>query len=228
MFSFHKRSLMRFSLVLSSILFSLSLVVNAKTVPIQLTPHEAHFSILKRLPIQHGGRLKPLDTFAREAVQSVTGKTKFHDMEAIEIIFSWMFYPNTWNETPVIEITGKEIKTELGLELEKKYFTLSEMYRLTQLQKLFQAVHEKQERKEKLKKLEENLERLSMQIHVIERVSSGHLLTLIPHSTGMELNWFSVAELSDPTQLKNVYPDEKSQSILKNLQTQFAALATAY
>src|SRR3989338_7374644 len=219
---------MRFNLFFSYILlFALFSIVEAKPSP-KLNPHEMDFTILKKIPTQHGGRLKPLDTFAREAVQSVTGKTKFHDMEAIEIIFSWMFYPNTWNETPVIEITGKEIKTELGLELEKKYFTLSEMYRLTQLQKLFQAVHEKQEREEKLNKLEENIERLSMQIHVIERVSSGHLLTLIPHSTGMELNWFSVAELSDPTQLKNVYPDEKSQSILKNLQTQFAALATAY
>ena len=94
---------MRFNFFFSFILllFILFSIVEAKPSP-KLNPHEMDFTILKKIPTQHGGRLKPLDTFAREALQTVTGKTKFHNMEAIEVIFSWMFYPTTWNETSAI------------------------------------------------------------------------------------------------------------------------------
>ena len=219
---------MRLNLFFSCTLFLLLFSVIEAKPSSKLTPHEANFTILKKIPIQQGGRLKPLDTFAREAVQTVTGKTKFHDMEAIEVIFSWMFYPNTWNETPVIEITREELKTKLGLNVKQKYFSLEEIYRLQGLQKLFQEVHEKQEREEKLSRLEENIERLSTQITVLERMSSGDLLTIIPHSKGAIENWFSLAQLSDLNQFREVYPEEKSQDLLKQVQAQFASLGNAY
>jgi len=202
---------MRFKLFFSYILlFVLFSTVEAKLSP-KLMPHEMDFTILKKIPIQHGGRLKPLDTFAREALQTVTGKTKFHNMEAIEVVFSWMFYPTTWNEAPVIEITLDAVKNKLGLNIKQKYFALSEIYRSSELQKLLQEVHEKQEREEKLNKLEEGLARLSLQITVLERVSSGELLHIIPHKEGEQGNWLSLHEVD-----------------LEHIHTLFSSLARAY
>ena len=219
---------MRFNLFFSYILlFALFSIVEAKPSP-KLNPHEMDFTILKKIPTQHGGRLKPLDTFAREALQTVTGKTKFHNMEAIEVIFSWMFYPTTWNETPAIEITLDAVKNKLGLNIKQKYFALSEIYRSSELQKLLQEVHEKREREEKLSRIEEGFSRLSVQITVLERVSSGELLHIIPHKEGEQGNWFSLAQLSEPHQFHEVYRDEKSRNLLEHIHTQFASLARAY
>ncbi len=194
----------------------------------KLLSHNVDFSILKRIPVQQGGRLKPLDTFAREALQTVTGKTKFHNMEAIEVVFSWMFFPTTWEGSPLIEVTGEPVKNKLGLNLKQKYFSLSEIQSHSELQQLFQEVHAKQEREEKLSKFEEDIGRLSTQIAVLERVSSGDLLAVIPHPQGEQENWFSVAQLSDLNHFQQVYGQEKSQAILKQLSSQFASLGTAY
>ena len=48
------------------------------------------FDGLSRLAIQDRGRIKPLDTFALEAVQTVTGKSSWKGMSPIEVIFSWL------------------------------------------------------------------------------------------------------------------------------------------
>ena len=48
------------------------------------------------LAVQSGGRVKPLDTFAREGMELLTGKAKFRGKDSIELLFSLVFEPQLW------------------------------------------------------------------------------------------------------------------------------------
>ena len=153
------------------------------------------FSDFKTVPIQHGGRIKPLDTFSREVVQTVTGKTTFMELSSIDIIFSWMILPKMWAERDFIEISSPALKEYLKLKKDKKYFSPIEILRLQNLIILLDQVHQKKNHDEKLSVLDSAAERLEMQLTVMEKVSSGALVTLIPNPFQWDQSWFSVEKL---------------------------------
>ena len=49
--------------------------------------------LLRRLPVQHDGRVMPLDTMAREAVWKVTGKATVDGADPVDTVLWWMFDP---------------------------------------------------------------------------------------------------------------------------------------
>ena len=76
-----------------------------------LTPAQS----LSTLPVQSGGRMKPLDTLARESVRLVTGKAKFEGREPVITLMQWWADPEI-DSKEIIEFRDLEIKKELGLE----------------------------------------------------------------------------------------------------------------
>jgi len=59
-------------------------VLAGATARAATVPDAATVSELKRLPVQHDGRVMPLDTMAREAVGSITGRSRWHFERYIE------------------------------------------------------------------------------------------------------------------------------------------------
>ncbi len=51
---------------------------------------------LKSLPVQDAGRIKPLQTFGKEVLEIVYGKSKYEGREAYEIVLTWMLSPQFW------------------------------------------------------------------------------------------------------------------------------------
>ena len=60
---------------------------------------------LKRLPVQHDGRVMPLDTLAREAVWNVTGDRSWNGREPVESVLFWWDEPQTAVDAPIVRIT---------------------------------------------------------------------------------------------------------------------------
>src|SRR5438309_875052 len=46
-------------------------------------------------PVQEDGRVKPLDTFAREAVRTVTGRERFEGNDPVAVVVSWLLLYDT-------------------------------------------------------------------------------------------------------------------------------------
>src|SRR5271155_11429 len=69
----------------------------------------------EKLAIQDGGRVKPFDTFARESVQLLTGKESFGGKNATELVISWLFTPDQWNNQHFIQIKHLGLKKDLGI-----------------------------------------------------------------------------------------------------------------
>ena len=58
---------------------------------------EMDFSVLAKIPIQDGGRVKPLDTFARESVRMVTGREQFEGRPSLDTLMQWISEPAPWD-----------------------------------------------------------------------------------------------------------------------------------
>jgi cytochrome c-type biogenesis protein CcsB len=69
---------------------------------------------LRRLPVQHDGRVMPLDTLAREAVWHVTGHRA--GSEALEQILGWAFDPARGSSVPVVRLGGAALASAAGIE----------------------------------------------------------------------------------------------------------------
>ena len=61
-------------------------------------------SALRRLPVQHDGRVMPLDTMAREAVSKVTGRKGVQDGDPVAVVLGWAFDPGLWVDRPIIAV----------------------------------------------------------------------------------------------------------------------------
>ena len=58
--------------------------------------------IWKKLPVQHQGRVKPFDTFSREILREIYGKESYKKKPAVDVLLSWIFIPDHWENTPFI------------------------------------------------------------------------------------------------------------------------------
>jgi cytochrome c-type biogenesis protein CcsB len=71
--------------------------------------------LLRRMPVQHDGRVMPLDTLAREAVHDVTGMYSWHGEDPVATFTGWLFDPKTAAAAPVIQVGSSAFVQNLGL-----------------------------------------------------------------------------------------------------------------
>jgi cytochrome c-type biogenesis protein CcsB len=185
---------------------ALSLTVGLSSSPaLGESESKAGMEALKRLPIQDSGRIKPFDTFARESLQLIYGRTSYRPPEkppgsyaeedksesnkpdkrsrpAMEIIVTWFLAPQFWDEQPIIELKLAALKKALDLELKQDRFTPRELFANSRLGLVFQDLNAFRETKAKLTPYYQAVARLESQIGVYQAIKEGALLRFIPPS----------------------------------------------
>ncbi len=85
------------------------------------------FSALSETPVLSGGRLKPLDSYAREVVLHVTGSRVFQGWNPVELMVSWAVAPALWEELNFILISRADVKRQIGVEERRSHFSPKEL-----------------------------------------------------------------------------------------------------
>lgn len=150
--------------------------------------------IIESIPVQEAGRIKPYQTFARESLQLIHGKTVYEKRQAEEILFTWMLIPEHWNSVPIFEVKLFSLKEALGLPASEKYFSFAELISNPKVPVVFQELKVRRERQEKLNPFFQAVQRLESQINLFSAIQNGQALKVLPAEDG---NWKSLSELSD-------------------------------
>ncbi|KYG65002.1 cytochrome C biogenesis protein [Bdellovibrio bacteriovorus] len=153
---------------------------------------------LKYLPVQDGGRVKPYDSFAREMLEIVYGKTKFEKRNATEIVMTWMLAPQSWEGKKIFEVRNHQVLEALKLPKEQRYFTGAEIFGNERFTLLRQELQNKRESKEKLNPYFQALQRLENQFFTFQEIAAGRMLKLVPPVEGDA--WISVSEMQPEQQ----------------------------
>ncbi|QDK37441.1 cytochrome c biogenesis protein [Bdellovibrio sp. NC01] len=177
-----------------------SLLVLILTSVISVSAFAKAGDALKYLPVQDGGRIKPYDSFAREMLEIVYGKSKFEGRAATEIILTWMLSPQAWQNKKIFEVRNHQVLEAMKLPKEQRYFSGDELFASDRFTLLRQELQSKRETKEKLNPYFQALQRLENQFFVFQEVASGRMLKLVPPKEGE--NWISVADMPAAQQEK--------------------------
>jgi cytochrome c-type biogenesis protein CcsB len=101
---------------------------------------------LRALPVQHDGRVMPLDTLAREATLKVTGGHSWNGLDPVAVVLGWTFDPDHWANQPLVEVGGRRIASAISLPAGRTYASFSELVSNPQLMALFGEARAEEER----------------------------------------------------------------------------------
>jgi len=172
-------------------------------------------SEIVELPVQNRGRIKPLDTLARETNLYIFGKYSLWGLQPIQVYVGLM----ASNATPyleVINIRDPELRVKLGFSKSQRYVSLQQL-KNTELEKIASPLMEKQDEKSMTQEEKQILE-LAQQAWLFRDVLTGQhfrgSILLMPHQSATDL---------DP---RSHYALAKADSYLMALQKQDFPMAS--
>lgn len=81
-----------------------------------------------RLSMSYNGRIVPIDTYARDFTRKITGKSSYKDFNAVQVLAGWMFFPEEWQEEPMIKIKDDEIRRFVSEDKKRKRLRFSDFF----------------------------------------------------------------------------------------------------
>ena len=175
--------------------FLLVLLAPSSWVGAQTTAELPAVESLRGLPVQSGGRLKPLDTLARESVRLVTGKASFQGRDPVVTLLSWWADPDLTRTVQCVEFRDLEVKRALGLEVDRRWFTLVELQSNKVLIEKRELIHQRLRNDEELRGSDVKIQELLSKIQTLAAVADGSVLRGVPNPQGLDQPWASFADL---------------------------------
>ncbi len=149
-------------------------------ITLSSTQAQSVMDTIKRFPILDQGRVKPLNTFARESAYEIAGRENPFTMTGIEFLLMLLDNPDKVTLHNFIRLDNAELKTEFGFPVKEKYFNFQQFLKQPNLSSLFDQVRDKANRKEKLSPRDEAVRKIEHSLHLVSGIMSGELLALIP------------------------------------------------
>jgi len=153
-----------------------------------------HTKKFSTLAVQdHQGRMKPMDTIARDVVSKLTGKTSMYGLEASQIFLGMLMQPNLYQSIPLIKIGHKKIALDLGLDKNVKYAKFSDFFdEKTSDYKLYKQTTTAS-RKKPLEKsqYDKELIKIDERLNVSYMAFKGTLMRIFPKPNDANNKWFA-------------------------------------
>lgn len=140
------------------------------------------FEALARTPILNGGRLKPMDAFATDAVLFVTGSRQYQGWRNLDLLLSWMSAPHLWESQSIFKISAPDVRKQLLLPADRTRFSANELFHNPQMKQYWESLYQRFEGKEgaKMSPSDQALKRVFDQITFFLNIQTGLAWSLIP------------------------------------------------
>jgi cytochrome c-type biogenesis protein CcsB len=174
-------------------LWLLAVALTGMATPIsQLTsvvPDAATLETLRRLPVQHDGRVMPLDTLAREAVWRVTGNRDWQGIDPVTVALGWSFAPAVWAQEPIVPLGSRRLATELGLPTGTRHASLQQLATNPRTAQLIREAHSQADLDQPLSPLLEDAQELEDRMLWMQGLMSKRALRVKPDAQNPTEPW---------------------------------------
>ena len=170
-----------------------SLVTAIAATPERIPPDA--LATLRHVAIQHAGRHKPFDSFARETLKRITGRFRFRDQDPVATVLSMTAEPERWQDEPILHVPYGPLQEALGLERGVTRVSYNSLIETRRLMRLLPPIVEKQRREEKLSMREEETMDLYERFVSLNSVFEQRL-ELVPPPAGAAAGGWSVSDRS--------------------------------
>lgn len=145
---------------------------------------------VKSVLIQHNGRVKTFDAFARQTLRLVSGKEAWRKRSAAEVLWGVALDRKTAGALEWIRLDLPELKTAVGIageKAERHYFSLDELATaFPKVIELARSSKAKRDADERPTAVEQKAEQLLNRMYTVNMMVSGELFTVVPPPAGDE------------------------------------------
>ena len=182
------------------------------------------FKTLSLIPIQEGGRVKPMDTFVREAVRFITGRESFENKAPMDTVLDWLTHPDVWENKDFIFVENLGLREQLGIPKDQKRVSPYLLTHNDGFMLFAKMSYAKQQKKTTLNPKEKEALAVYGRLQKFEDLLPGDALTLIPLPDPATLKWASIGDL------KKAYDanSRKMPDAAKEVLLSFAGILKSY
>ncbi len=177
------------------------------------------YSPLATVPIQVDGRIKPLDTYARESLLLITGKSHYQKQLPIATLMHWIVFYQEWEKQPIILADHRELQEKLHLTTEQGHFISPYTLRHHQeLMILVKSIDTKKETGERLSSLEQQALKVYDRLMRFYDIASGNSIHLFAQPNNQK--WLSVLDVTQkyiPENLDKLDANNPEVKVTKDL-----------
>ncbi|MGI8819921.1 MAG: cytochrome c biogenesis protein [Chthoniobacterales bacterium] len=173
--------------------------------------------------IQDGGRRKPVDTFARETLTKITGRSSYtgaggRKWEANDFILSALLETHDWKTEPMVLVSLGSLIEQLGLDKTQRGFSFVQLTALPEMQRLAGEAHELKRAEKPLTRVQQEAMKVGERLTLLTRVMDGSALLIVPAAHNATEQWV----------VRPSYPEYYREDQFAPVQTKLQASAEAY
>ncbi len=159
-------------------------------------PAEFDLSVVRAIPVQHDGRVMPLDTLARDVVEKVTGRSFFGGRDPVWWLLGWTIEPSRWRTEPLLSVRNEELRRELDLPADRTIFSYAELMGHARLQTLIHDLaHMPAGRKPD--PLQAKVREIGDRLSMLREVFRGQVIRLIPDAGDRLAAWGAIDSIGE-------------------------------
>ncbi len=173
--------------------------------------------------IQDGGRRKPVDTFAKETLIRITGRSSYTDKtgrqwQPNDFVLSALLETHDWKNEPMVLVSFGQLKERLGLDKAQRRFSFAQLAGSADLQRIANEAQGLKRAEKPLDRVQQEALGVSDRLTLLARVMDGSALLILPAPTNETDQWV------EPSGWSKYYSEAQFSPVQIQLQT----VATAY
>jgi cytochrome c-type biogenesis protein CcsB len=162
---------------------------------------DLNFKQFGTLAIQDGGRRKPIDTFARESLIRITGRSVYTDKNGRtwrpnDFVLSALLETHDWREEPMILVSLGALKERLGLPATRRRFSFAQLSGLAALNTLVNEAHALRAVEKSLDRVQNEARAVGERLGLLSHLMEGSAFLIVPSSVKESDAWVVPPEFS--------------------------------
>src|SRR5207249_10760872 len=135
--------------------------------------------------IQDGGRRKPVDTFAKETLIRINGRSTYTDKtgrkwQPNDFVLSAALEMHDWRSEPMVLISLGKLKEQFGLDKTQRRFSFEQLVALPELQRLTNEGHSLKRAEKPLDREQQEALTVSDRLALLANAMNGSALLIVP------------------------------------------------
>jgi cytochrome c-type biogenesis protein CcsB len=160
------------------------------------------------LAIQDGGRRKPVDTFARETLIRITGRSTYTDKSGRkwkpnDFVLSTLLDAHDWKNEPMVLVSFGKLKERLGLDRTERRFSFAQLTGSAELQRIASEGRALKRAEKPLDRVQQEALSVNDRLALLGNVMNGNALLIIPSPKNEADPWL----LPDPASVATYYDE---------------------
>lgn len=140
----------------------------------------------------HNGRIKPFQSMASEVSRKVARSEKIEGQNAVQVVLGMYFFPEYWQEVPMIKVSSEPVQQVLGLKGNiASFYDFFDIGKNNNY-KLNDYVQKAYQKKPSIRnKFDNDVIKIDERLNVAYLVYSGSLMRLFPSPTDDNQKWYA-------------------------------------